>query len=112
MKETFDVKTLVGKDFSKERKKLSDNVNKFWEKKYNEAFKGHALNFQNEVKVSKSETHWSEVFINPIVKEDGDIDEVSVISHDITEKKNSELALSESEAKFRENIRINSRYLF
>ncbi|MDW3210572.1 MAG: PAS domain S-box protein [Reichenbachiella sp.] len=102
MKESCDVTTVIGKEFSKERKKLSDSVNKFWESKYNQAFKGTALNFQNEVKLGKNQTHWSEVFINPIVKEDGSIEEVSVISHDITEKKSSELALSESEAKFRE----------
>lgn len=102
MKDSFGIDTLIGKEYTKEKNKLSDSVNKFWEKKYNEAFKGKALNFQNEVKTKGGQTHWSEVFINPIVKEDGTIEEVSVISNDITEKKNSELALSESEAKFRE----------
>lgn len=102
MKDNFGIETIAGKNYSIEKNKLTDTVNKFWESKYNEAFTGKALNFQNEVKTKNGESHWSEVFINPIVKEDGSIDEVSVISNDITEKKNAELALSESESKFRE----------
>ncbi|MEP2024300.1 MAG: PAS domain S-box protein [Reichenbachiella sp.] len=102
MEDGFGIKTIMGKEYAKEKSKLTDSVNKFWEKKYNEAFKGKALNFQNEVKTKNGNTHWSEVFINPIIKEDGTIEEVSVISNDITEKKNAELALSESESKFRE----------
>lgn len=102
LKDNYDVEARIGKDYIQEKNKLNDSINKFWEKKYNEAFKGSALNFQNEVIGKNGEVSWSEVFINPIVKEDGTIEEVSVISNDITEKKNSELALSESESKFRE----------
>ncbi|MEO9966982.1 MAG: PAS domain S-box protein [Reichenbachiella sp.] len=102
LNDTYGVEAKVGKDYIKEKNKLNDKVNQFWEKKYNQAFQGKALNFQNEITSKNGETFWSEVFINPIVKEDGNIEEVSVISNDITEKKNSELALSESESKFRE----------
>lgn len=102
LKDSYGIEAKVGKEYVKEKNKLNDNINKFWEKKYNEAFKGKTLNFQNEVIAKNGDTFWSEVFINPIVKEDGTIEEVSVISNDITEKKNSELALSESESKFRE----------
>lgn len=102
LKDSYGIEAKVGKDYIKEKNKLNDKINSFWEKKYNEALNGNALNFQNEVTSKAGDKSWSEVFINPIVKEDGTIDEVSVISNDITEKKNSELALSESESKFRE----------
>jgi PAS domain S-box-containing protein len=42
------------------------------------------------------------VYLNPILSKDGSIEEVSAIAHDITEKKQSEIALIESERKFRD----------
>ncbi|WP_109830271.1 PAS domain S-box protein [Reichenbachiella versicolor] len=73
-----------------------------WAKKYERAFLGDSINFQHQDTTSDGEKVWSEVFINPIQKGDGTINEVSVIANDITEKKISELALAESEYKFRE----------
>ncbi|UXX78596.1 PAS domain S-box protein [Reichenbachiella carrageenanivorans] len=102
LKSNYGIEAMVGSAYSKEKHKLSGAFNRFWEQKYNEAFAGKALNFQHEVRAINDQIQWSEVFINPIVKEDGTIEEVSVISNDITEKKSSELALYESEAKFRE----------
>ena len=43
--------------------------------------------------------HYREIFINPIIKEDGSIDELSCIAHDITEKKVAEKSLKESLAE-------------
>ncbi|UXP31453.1 PAS domain S-box protein [Reichenbachiella agarivorans] len=73
-----------------------------WDQYYKEAFKGEPVNFQSKETKTDLTTTWTEVFINPIIKADGQIEEVSVIAHDITEKKNSEIALAESEFKFRE----------
>jgi PAS domain S-box-containing protein len=74
---------------------------KFWKVKYKAAFAGETLHF--EVKVSDQEGGyiWKEIFLNPIKNEDGEVEEVSGIAHDITEKKKSEFALLESEEKFR-----------
>ncbi len=44
---------------------------------------------------------WRDIFLNPIYLQDGRIEEISVIANDITEKKQSEIALAESEEKFR-----------
>ncbi len=73
-----------------------------WNQSYYAAFKGESVNFEQQNLSGKSQSLWTEVFINPIRRQDGTINEVSVIAHDITEKKNSELALAESEYKFRE----------
>jgi PAS domain S-box-containing protein len=96
--ENFDINLELGQIINTH----NPETQKAWENEYAKAFEGYPINFQNEdIKVDKS-ISWREVFINPIIKSNGDIEEVSVISHDITEKKNSEIALSESEAKFRE----------
>ncbi len=73
----------------------------FWAKKYQLAFKGEALNFEIELTNQNDQKVWKEIFLNPIYQSDGRIDEISGIAHDISSKKQSELALQESEAKFR-----------
>lgn len=74
---------------------------KKWRKYYKKAFKGTSLNFEINSKDENGGEIWREVFLNPIHSADGEITEVSGIAHDITEKKLSELALQESEEKFR-----------
>jgi PAS domain S-box-containing protein len=102
IKDNYGIKAIYGSEYAEERKKFGIKTTQFWENKYNEALDGNALNFENEHITPKGVKKWSEVFINPILKEDQSIEEVSVISNDITDKKLSALALSESESKFRE----------
>ncbi|MEQ8473567.1 MAG: PAS domain S-box protein [Marinoscillum sp.] len=73
----------------------------FWQKKYDETFKGRSVNFQHSQKTLEGTKVWRDVFLNPIFLPDGSIHEISVIANDITEKKLSETALKESEEKFR-----------
>jgi PAS domain S-box-containing protein len=76
---------------------------RFWNKKYELAFKGQSHQFEAKfTNISRYITVWKDIVIHPIISENGDIEEVSCIAHDITEKKGSELALRESEEKFRD----------
>jgi PAS domain S-box-containing protein len=70
----------------------------FWQEKYELAFKGQPQHF--EVHLHNPES-WREVYLNPIYLEDGSFEEISGIALDITDKKRSQLALSQSEVKFR-----------
>lgn len=70
------------------------------QKFYQKAFEGEEQHFETRFK-DKNKIIWREIFLNPIFLPDGRIKEVSGISHNITEKKVSELALKESEVKFR-----------
>ncbi|PTX18970.1 PAS domain S-box-containing protein [Pontibacter mucosus] len=70
----------------------------FWEDKYKQVFAGHPQHFEIELQNGKS---WREVYLHPIYMEDGSFEEISGIALDITDKKKSELALAESEEKFR-----------
>jgi PAS domain S-box-containing protein len=75
---------------------------KFWKEKYTRVFDGECLNFELVLKDRKTKKDsWKEIYLNPIYSEDGTIREVSGIAHDITEKKRSEIAVTESEEKFR-----------
>ena len=98
----FGEKPIIGMSLDSTYQRVFDEQTRnFWISRYDQAFNGHHLNFVTYVINSKNDTIWREVFINPIIKENGEIEEVSVIANDITEKKNSENALKESEEKFR-----------
>lgn len=84
-----------------EHQHLKKQTISFWQKKYDETFKGKSVNFQHSQKTLSGEKVWRDVFLNPIFLPDGSIHEISVIANDITEKKLSETALKESEEKFR-----------
>lgn len=68
---------------------------------YRKAFSGEPCSFELEVYTDKGKGNWWEVFLNPIISSDDEIYEVSGIAHNITQKKGSEIALQESEEKFR-----------
>lgn len=69
--------------------------------RYDEAFNGIPQHFETRSRDHAGNEVWRETYLNPIFLPDGKIEEVSGISHDITEKKRSELAVQESEEKFR-----------
>jgi len=75
---------------------------KFWKERYQEVFEGKFLHFETSLKNKfNNQQIWKEIYLNPIYQEDGQIQEVFGIAHDITEKKSSDVALKESEEKFR-----------
>ena len=81
---------------------LSDpEYHDFIDKKYKDAFNGQPQHFEACNTNQNGEIFWRETFLNPIFLPDGRIDEVSGISHDITEKKQWEITIQESEEKFR-----------
>jgi len=71
----------------------------FWNKKYDEAFKGNVVKFETETLRLDGKSEVRETFLNPIVLPNGEIKEVTGIAHDITEKKLAEKRLNEQTAK-------------
>jgi PAS domain S-box-containing protein len=74
---------------------------KLLEERYKEAFRGASKYFEVQLDSETNTSTWLEVYLNPIFLADGTIEEVSGIARDITAKKHAELALQESEEKFR-----------
>ncbi len=73
--------------------------------KYNEAFKGKPQYFEMHWGNIDGGDDWYEFFLNPILSsESGQVEEVSGIAQNITDKKNSTITLQKSEQKFRDTI--------
>lgn len=70
--------------------------------RYDKAFKGETQHFETRHTDKNDQLVWREIFLNPIFLPNGSIEEVSGISHDITDKKQATLALQESEEQFRD----------
>ena len=100
-KNYFQLNVEVGKDFRTHLQKNESLEYTTWTTKYKEAFKGQIVNFQTSRKGKDGSLSWRDVFLNPIHLPDGRIEEISAIANDITEKKQADLALEESEEKFR-----------
>ncbi|GAB4326838.1 MAG: hypothetical protein OHK0038_00300 [Flammeovirgaceae bacterium] len=75
---------------------------KNWQEKYRLAFRGISQQFEIKLISENSEEHWWEIFLNPVYNSTDEIEEVSGVAHDITQKKLTELELAESEEKFRD----------
>jgi PAS domain S-box-containing protein len=69
--------------------------------KYQLAFEGQPQQFETSNILPNGKQIWWEIFLNPIFHTDGSVEEVSGMAHEITEKKLAEIALHESEEKFR-----------
>jgi len=74
----------------------------FWEAKYQKVFKGHSLHFEIELKHPNNAPVWKEIFLMPIFKASGTIEEVSGIARDISERKKTVEALHQEEEKFKQ----------
>lgn len=73
--------------------------------RYNEAFKGKPQNFEMHWGQIDGGDDWYEFYLNPILSSStGQIEEISGIAQNITEKKNSTIRLQKSEQKFRDTI--------
>jgi PAS domain S-box-containing protein len=83
---------------------ITDKYYWLWQEKYERAFQGMSQYFEIKTRGQQDarKVNWWEVYLNPIFLSDGSIEEVSGIAHDITEKKKNELALMQSEEKFRD----------
>ncbi len=73
-----------------------ENYANFWKDIFDKAFQGEIQQFEIKREDEKGNSIFREIFINPIIKEDGKVDEISGIGHDITEKKIAEKKLKES----------------
>jgi two-component sensor histidine kinase len=74
----------------------NEKYNKFWIEKYNAVFKEKADYFETQLIDKFGELVWREIYLNPILDNNGKVIEVSGIGHDITEKKLAEEKIKQS----------------
>ena len=101
MQNHYHIKPLLNTIYNTENQKITNRYLKQFVDKYKRAFEGRESQFEIELNLGPDHSIWKQVFINPVLREDGSIHEVSGIAHDITQRKKSEIALLESEEKFR-----------
>jgi PAS domain S-box-containing protein len=71
-------------------------IENFWDINFKAAFKGDSVSFVLERKNLDGNVYFREIYLNPIHSDDGSIEEISGIGHDITDKKLSEQSLKSS----------------
>ncbi|TAE70265.1 MAG: response regulator [Bacteroidetes bacterium] len=90
----------------------------FWHAQYEQAFTGKKLHFECKMPAGKEKFYWWEVFLNPIKNIYGEIEELSAIAHDITNKKIAEIQLKENTESMRKakemaenSLRVKENFL-
>lgn len=73
-----------------------EEFKEFWKEKFDYAFSGGSIQFEIERISLEGVPFYREIFLNPIYSEDGNIEEVSGIGHDTTQKKLYEIELTNS----------------
>jgi PAS domain S-box-containing protein len=66
------------------------------ENAYNQALKGTSKQIELKFYDRRGEVFWLEVFLTPVVMENGDIKEVASVAHEISDKKTAESKLKDS----------------
>ncbi len=104
--EQLGVAPTIGSSIEKLGWKLINSEDKpILREKYNMAFQGLPQYFEMHWGEKDGGNNWFEFYLNPILsEEDGQIEEVSGIARNITEKKNALINLQKSENKFRKTI--------
>jgi PAS domain S-box-containing protein len=100
IKDRYGIYPELNIDYSSPKNYFSNKKkHTFWNKKYKEAFEGKVVKFETRTKRLNGEIEYRETFLNPIVLPNGEINEVTGIAHDITNKKIAEKKLQEQTAK-------------
>lgn len=79
----------------------SDGQHDRWRNKYKEAFQGKKIKFEDHRIDQQGDPIIIEVFLSPVVSDDGRIEEVFGIAREITEEKRNEIRVREQGAKLK-----------
>lgn len=110
-----DVKPIIGKSlYSKEvgLKATGDSYVGVWDKQYEIAFNGKSTEFITERITKDKHRVIRQIYLQPIFNQDGDVEEVSGIAHDITDKKMSEQKLFNQAAKLNSIFDSSHHYIW
>ncbi len=81
---------------------MTNDNRRLLEANYRQALKGEPQSFEMKIHSPTSDNDfWLEFSLNPIQLSDGSIEEVSGMARDVTERKNSEIVMRQSEEMFR-----------
>ena len=99
VKENYNIELELFDDFFslvKIAQERNDITKEYWKNIFDKVFKGESIKFEIERKNINGIIYYREIYVNPVVGEDGDVVEISGIGHDITQKKLNEKELTNS----------------
>jgi PAS domain S-box-containing protein len=79
---------------------------------YSRAISGEKIQFEALMVDINGNKHWVDVYLNPITLEDGSIEEIICLGHDITEKKNRVRQIESSESNLKAIVKAIPDMLF
>jgi PAS domain S-box-containing protein len=109
------VKPIIGKTlYSKETgiKQALDEYAVLWDKQYDIAFSGKSTEFITERNPENKGKVFRQIYLQPIFNQEGEVEEVSGIAHDITDKKISEQKLYNQAAKLNSIFDSSHHYIW
>jgi PAS domain S-box-containing protein len=92
----YGIKIKIGMSIIGRETISSLEHNNFWKEKIKNAFTGKPQHFETKLINKYGTTSWLEMFLNPILDDNGKPVEISGIGHDITDKKESEELITQS----------------
>lgn len=115
IKQIFGTEVRVGVGISKVEVNNSQNANAgLWKEKYNKIFSSKKDNsveyFQVQNTDKNGRPHYREIYLHPIRDARGMVNEIAIIAHDVTERKNVEQKILDQAAKL-ESIFESSAHL-
>lgn len=115
IKNLHGVKPILGKSLNSKEvgiKHSLDDYAQVWDKQYAIAFEGKSTEFITE-RVNKNKSLViRQIYLQPIFNQEGWVEEVSGIAHDITEKKSSEQKLLNQAAKLSSIFDSSNHYIW
>lgn len=113
IKERYGVEAKLGKSSADviPQKYKQENINT-WHPRYDRALKGEQISFERKFIDKNGNESYREVYITPIKNQKGEIFEVAVLSHDITENKANQKQVIEQAAKIRAIFESGSQIMW
>lgn len=75
---------------------IPDNQLRLFKRLIHRVVKGKGQHIEVKITNEKHYEHWIEIYLSPILDTEGKVTEISLVAHDITDKKQSSIAIEES----------------
>lgn len=112
LKDVYGVEARIGLAMDKKPIVSNEKINRFWNKKINEALDGIPQYFESKILYQNGDEKIYEFYINPIKTEKLVIAEVAIIGYDITEKKKTEEKIINQSAKLNAIFENSSHQIY
>lgn len=107
---SLGVKPKIGESVLKHVK--DTEYDGFWKGKYEEALRGKSLGFETKHPGSDGKTRYGQIFLHPIITDNGKVTEIAAISQDISDRKNAEKQIIEQSSRLKAIFESGSQLMW